>query len=337
MNESLSFTSQVRLIHTSHITADKMKPRLYSKPRPRFLHHSLRLLLLFLSEIFSSVGGSSGQELLGAVGESVTFPIRVPVTGTISYKGNTVGYVFNKQSDTNVIEKFMNRLHWVSQIRFFTISHLRTDDSGLYTVESTKELKGKQDYQLEVYDRVSAPRVMKAASSSSEFCSLLCSVRNVRGLKLSLYKDDVLLNHTSSNNTSNITLNLHLEIKKTDNQRGRTFSCVASNPVSKESTPINITQYCSLDTEDDVSPPRSSVPIAVICSVISVLAIIVMFVCLWKRKQKESTQLTEDSSATEGLNEEIQYSVINHKIPLRKIHEILSVRTTAVYEQVCMQ
>ncbi|XP_053086686.1 uncharacterized protein LOC117596364 isoform X5 [Pangasianodon hypophthalmus] len=292
MNESLSFTSQVRLIHTSHITADKMKPRLYSKPRPRFLHHSLRLLLLFLSEIFSSVGGSSGQELLGAVGESVTFPIRVPVTGTISYKGNTVGYVFNKQSDTNVIEKFMNRLHWVSQIRFFTISHLRTDDSGLYTVESTKELKGKQDYQLEVYDRVSAPRVMKAASSSSEFCSLLCSVRNVRGLKLSLYKDDVLLNHTSSNNTSNITLNLHLEIKKTDNQRGRTFSCVASNPVSKESTPINITQYCSLDT---------------------------------------------DSSATEGLNEEIQYSVINHKIPLRKIHEILSVRTTAVYEQVCMQ
>ncbi|XP_053087068.1 SLAM family member 7-like isoform X2 [Pangasianodon hypophthalmus] len=335
MNESLSFTSQVRLVHTSHITADKMKPRLYSKPRPRFLHHSLRLLLLFLSEIFSSVGGSSVQELLGAVGESVTFPTSVPVSGNIIYKGNTVGHVFNKQSDTNVIEKFMNRLHWVSQSGFFTLSDLRTDDSGLYTAESFKEPKGKQDYQLEVYERVSAPRVMNITSSSSEFCSLLCSVRNVRGLKLFLYKDDVLLNNASSSrNTSNITLNLHLEIKKTDN---RTFSCVASNPVSKESTPINITQYCSLDTEDDVSPPRSSVPIAVICSVISVLAIIVMFVCLLKRKQKESRRRTEDSSATEGLNEEIQYSVINHKIPLRKIHEILSVRTTAVYEQVCMQ
>ncbi|XP_053087067.1 SLAM family member 7-like isoform X6 [Pangasianodon hypophthalmus] len=248
MNESLSFTSQVRLVHTSHITADKMKPRLYSKPRPRFLHHSLRLLLLFLSEIFSSVGGSSVQELLGAVGESVTFPTSVPVSGNIIYKGNTVGYVFNKQSDTNVSEKFMNRLHWVSQSGFFTLSHLRTDDSGLYTVESTKELKGKQDYQLEVYERVSAPRVMKAASSSSEFCSLLCSVRNVRGLKLFLYKDDVLLNNASSSNTFDIILNLHLEIKKTDNHRGRTFSCVASNPVSKESTPINISQYCSLDT-----------------------------------------------------------------------------------------
>ncbi|XP_053087072.1 SLAM family member 7-like isoform X2 [Pangasianodon hypophthalmus] len=263
-----------------------------------FPRHRLSLLFLFISEIFSSVGGSSGQELLGAVGESVTFPTSVPVSGNLIYKGNTVGQVFNKQSDTNVSEKFMNRLHWVSQSGFFTLSDLRTDDSGLYTAESTKELKGKQDYQLEVYKRVSAPRVMKAASSSSEFCSLLCSVRNVRGLKLFLYEDDVLLNNASSSNTSNIILNLHLEIKKTDN---RTFSCVASNPVSKESTPINISQYCSLDTEDDVSPPRSSVPIAVICSVISVLAIIVMFVCLWKRKQKESRRRTEGRQIYENL------------------------------------
>ncbi|MCI4394767.1 hypothetical protein PGIGA_G00172510 [Pangasianodon gigas] len=212
-----------------------------------FPRHRMSLLFLFISEIFSSVGGSSVQELLGAVGESVTFPTSVPVSGNLIYKGDTVGQVFNKQSDTNVSEKFMNRLHWVSQSGFFTLSDLRTDDSGLYTVESTKELKGNQDYQLEVYERVSAPRVMNTTYNSSEFCSLLCSVRNVRGLKLFLYKDDVLLNHTSSN-TSDITLNLHLEIKKTDNHRGRTFSCVASNPVSKESTPINIAQYCSLNT-----------------------------------------------------------------------------------------
>ncbi|KAG7314256.1 hypothetical protein KOW79_022752 [Hemibagrus wyckioides] len=126
-----------------------MKSRQSSKMRTCF-HHSLSLLLLFLSEIFSSVGVSSVQEVIGAVGQSVTFPISVPVSGTILYKGDTVGLVLNKQSEINS-EKFQNRLHWVSQSGFFTLSDLRTDDSGLYTVHSTKELEGKQEYQLEVY------------------------------------------------------------------------------------------------------------------------------------------------------------------------------------------
>ncbi|KAF5890996.1 SLAM family member 7-like isoform X2, partial [Clarias magur] len=102
-------------------------------------------------KIFSSAGESSVQDLIGAVGDSVTFPISVPVSGNIIYNSNTVGQVLNKQSDTELSEKFVNRLQWVSQSGFFTLSDLRTDDSGLYTVESTKEQKGKQDYQLEVY------------------------------------------------------------------------------------------------------------------------------------------------------------------------------------------
>ncbi|KAF7687046.1 titin-like, partial [Silurus meridionalis] len=161
--------------------------------------------------------------------------------GTLIYKGDTIAQVFNKQSATTS-EKFVNRLQWLSLTGLFTLSDLRTDDSGLYTVESVKDPKRKQEYQLEVYERVSAPQVMKTTSSSSEFCSVLCFVRNSRGLTLSLYEDDVLLNHTSS---SNITLNLLLEIKKSDNLRSKTFSCVSSNPVSNERTRINLTHYCS--------------------------------------------------------------------------------------------
>ncbi|KAF5891000.1 SLAM family member 7-like isoform X2, partial [Clarias magur] len=246
---------------------------------------------------------SSVQDLIGAVGDSVTFPISVPVSGNIIYNSNTVGQVVNKQSDTNTSEKFVNRLQWVSQSGFFTLSDLRTDDSGLYTVESTKEQKGKQDYQLEVYERVSAPQLMNTTSNTSEFCSFLCSVRNVRGLKLSVYEDAVLLNHTSSsssssNNTSDIKLNLHLEIKKTNNHRERTFSCVASNPVSNNTT---ITHSCSLNTGADGNYTR--VLIAVICSVL-LLAAVIMIVCLWKRKKRMKDN--ED-------NEEVQYSEINHK------------------------
>ncbi|KAI5086022.1 titin-like, partial [Silurus meridionalis] len=205
----------------------------------RLFHQTL--VLFPLSEIFRSVGGSSGQELIRAVGESVTFSTSVPVSGTLIYKGDTVAQVLNKVSDTNSSEKFVNRLQWLSLTGLFTLSDLRTDDSGLYTVESTRDPKRKQEYQLEVYGEVSAPQVMKTTSSSSDFCSVLCSVRNSRGLNLSLYEDGVLLNHTSS---SNITLNLLLEIKETDNLTSKIFSCVSSNPVSNERTRINLTHYC---------------------------------------------------------------------------------------------
>ncbi|KAK3507529.1 hypothetical protein QTP70_028074, partial [Hemibagrus guttatus] len=241
-------------------------------------------------EIFSSVGDSSVQEVVSAVGQSVTFPFSVPVSGTISYKGDTVGQVLNKQSEITG-EKFLNRLHWVSQSGSFTLSDLRTDDSGLYTVQSTKEPKGKQEYQLEVYERVSAPQVMNTSSRSSEFCSLLCSVRNGRGLKLSAYEDEVLLNQTSSSSTSDITLNLHLEIKKTDNH---TFSCVASNPVSSKTTNFSFTDVCSQKrgSHPDERTSRTIV-IAVVVSLISVMAVIMMLVYLKKRKQNEASRRTE--------------------------------------------
>ncbi|KAM9449458.1 SLAM family member 7-like isoform 1-T1 [Clarias gariepinus] len=277
----------------------------------RVPRHHLILLFLFLSEIFSSAGESSVQDLIGAVGDSVTFPISVPVSGSIIYNGNTVGLVFNKQSDTELSEKFVNRLQWVSQSGFFTFSDLRTDDSGLYTVESTKEQKGKQDYQLEVYERVSAPQVMNSASSSSEFCSFLCSVRNVRGLKLSLYEDGVLLNQTSSN-TSDITLNLHLEIKKMNNYRERTFSCVASNPVSNKTTSINITHYCSLNTGADVGPPQSSVSVTVICTVLLAGAVMTMCVCLWKRKLNKTSHCIESRKG--DMVESVMTSAVYHPV-----------------------
>ncbi|XP_047671927.1 CD48 antigen-like, partial [Tachysurus fulvidraco] len=262
-------------------------------------------------EIFSSIGDSSVQEVIGAVGDSVTFPLHVPVSGNIIYKSDIVGRVLNSQSEIND-ERFVNRLRWHNQRGFFTLSDLRPDDSGLYTVQSTKDIKGKQEYRLDVYERVSAPQVT-TTFSSAEFCSLLCSVRNVRGLKLVWSEDRGLLNQTISNSTSNTILSLHLEIKKTDKHRQRNFSCEASNPVSNETTTIDVTKFCSLDKGTDTRANQIVIPVVV--SVILLLLVIGMFVYLKKKKQNEASRHTEDSSATEGLNEEIQYSVINHIKP----------------------
>ncbi|KAL6466564.1 hypothetical protein MHYP_G00243680 [Metynnis hypsauchen] len=265
----------------------------------KFHHQRWTLLFFCLWEIFIcvSVSSTSAQKLLnGAVGESITLPTRVFVSGTIGYKGDTIGLMINDQ--TQSFREFMNRLHWDSQSGFITLSDLRTDDSGVYTVDNPKEDK-KEVYELNVYDKVSTPQVIKLNSSpsESELCSLQCSVRNVRGLTLSWFKAKVLLNHIKSSSL-NDTLNLPLETETSDSN---TYSCVASNPVSKQTNTVHITELCPHNPD---SAPRTS--ISLITLIIStVVAVIGMVVFLWRKK---STCLQEKQQNDPDLLTEVIYT-----------------------------
>ncbi|XP_036420158.1 uncharacterized protein LOC118803770 [Colossoma macropomum] len=198
------------------------------------------------------------------------------------YGGRTIGQVLNKQTETDITEEFKNRLHWDSQSGFFTLSDLRTDDSGVYTVQSTKEEKRQQAYQLNMYDKVSVPQVIKLNSSSaeSELCLLQCSVRNVRGLNLFWFKGDVLLNHINSSRFDD-TLNLPLEITSNND----IFSCVASNPASKQTTTVNLTEHCFYhsDRKPDNGVRQRTVILTfpIICTAVAVIG---MAVFLWRKK-----------------------------------------------------
>ncbi|XP_017542253.2 hepatocyte cell adhesion molecule-like isoform X1 [Pygocentrus nattereri] len=255
----------------------------------KFHHQRWTLLLFCLWEIFisESVSSTSAQKVLnGAVGESITLPTRVFVSSNIDYEGKTIGQLMNNQ--VRSFREFTNRLHWDNQSGFFTLSHLRTDDSGVYTVDDAEEDK-KEVYELNVYDKVSAPQVKKLNSSpsESEFCSLQCSVRNVRGLNLFWFKAKVLLNHTNSSSL-NDTLNLFLETARTDKD---TYTCVTSNPVSKQTITVNITEHC---LNQPGAPHRSNI-IAIVLPVIFVLLIIVMVILLRRRKRhSEISRHTED-------------------------------------------
>ncbi|XP_037388842.1 SLAM family member 8-like isoform X3 [Pygocentrus nattereri] len=248
------------------------------------------LLFYCFSEffIFVSVSSTSAQKVLnGAVGESITLPTRVFESGTIVYEGKNIGQMMNKQLQS--FREFTNRLHWDSQSGFFTLSLLRTNDSGVYTVDNPKEDK-KDVYELNVYDKVSAPQVKKLNSSpsESELCSLQCSVRNVRGLNLFWFKAKVLLNHTNSSSL-NDTLNLFLETARTDHD---TYTCVTSNPVSMQTITVNIKEHCQPVL---VGAPHRSNIIAIVLPVIFVLLIIVMVILLRRRKRH-----SENSRHTEG-------------------------------------
>ncbi|KAK1792808.1 hypothetical protein P4O66_012719 [Electrophorus voltai] len=283
------------------------------------------LLFICVSDVFISAAGSSTSTervvVYSTVGKSFTFPTRVPLTGTIQYEGRNIGVVLNKNTDTETDEKFKNRLHWDNQTGLFTLSDLRTEDSGGYTVESSKESKIKQEYQLEVYKNVPAPQVTSSNSSSDNtVCSLLCSVINGRGLVLFWYKDNFILNRTSSSNL-NAILHLPLEIEKPKNEN---FICVVSNPVSNKTTTANITTLCYHSPVH--GDGRQRYIVGAVLSGFSVVAVIGVAVYLRRRKwQKESSQHTEGrylsgyalwtltSSAPEGPHADLQYSEIAHK------------------------
>ncbi|XP_030643694.1 hepatocyte cell adhesion molecule-like [Chanos chanos] len=148
---------------------------------------------------------------------------------------------------TEYSDRFRDRLQLDRQTGSLTIRNINITDSGVYKVQI---ISGEDSYKIfsyTVYATVPAPLVGKkqgrsaVSGSSGPKCSVVCSVENGRDVTLSWYKGKEILNQTSSPDL-NTNLSLPLEIEDQDNN---TYSCVADNPVSQQTTQLNITELCS--------------------------------------------------------------------------------------------
>ncbi|KAJ8362574.1 hypothetical protein AAFF_G00367860 [Aldrovandia affinis] len=100
------------------------------------------------------LGVSSAQNVVlnGVVGKSVAFPDAVKKSGTLTHKGDeqqTIGDVTGGQF-TDFRE---GRVHWNSATGLFSISGLKMEDSGVYTLLNNDAEHSKEyQYQLNVDD-----------------------------------------------------------------------------------------------------------------------------------------------------------------------------------------
>ncbi|KAL1251747.1 hypothetical protein QQF64_019543, partial [Cirrhinus molitorella] len=202
--------------------------------------------------------------------------------------------------------RFRDKLKLDNQTGSLTITNITTEHTGLYEVKIIAAELSSKAFSVSVYARLPVPVIISnsshcSSSSSSSYCSLLCSVVNVSDVTLSWYKGNSLLSSISVSDLS-ISLSLPLEVEYQDNN---TYSCVLNNPISNQTQHLNISKLCQSCAAHFLESPEGSVSLIVLTSAAAVgsLLIVAAIGIFWiYRRQRKTGQQVETAE------EEITYA-----------------------------
>ncbi|XP_077081496.1 CD48 antigen-like [Siphateles boraxobius] len=186
--------------------------------------------------------------------------------------------------------RFRDRLKLDDQTGSLTITNTRTDHTGVYQLEISGAKKSSKTLNVSVYARLPVPVIISNSSqcsSSSSNCSLVCSsVLNVCDATLSWYAGISVLSSISVCDLS-ISLSLPLEVEYQDKN---TYSCVLNNPISNQTTHLDINTLCHTCAVPPVSVSLIELISVAVGSLLIVVAVIGIFCLCRKRKKSVQTQ-----------------------------------------------
>ncbi|XP_039538638.1 SLAM family member 5-like isoform X2 [Pimephales promelas] len=186
--------------------------------------------------------------------------------------------------------RFRDRLKLDDQTGSLTIMNTTTEHTGVYQLVIIGAKWSSKTFNVSVYAHLPVPVIIRdcsSSSSSSSNCSVVCSsVLSVCDATLSWYAGMSVLSSISVCDLS-ISLSLPLEVEYQDKN---TYSCVLNNPISNQTTHLDINTLCRHTCAADThSPSHSPVSLIVLISASAgslMIVVIVVIFCISKKSRK---------------------------------------------------